>query len=64
MSLVECLARAVPFQKWRKNGMYSEGEREKVQGLTENVLSHKKAQKSQNEEPGQDCKEGVPEINI
>ncbi|HEX7773946.1 MAG TPA: hypothetical protein VF435_16105, partial [Pyrinomonadaceae bacterium] len=48
MSLVERLARAVPFQKWRKNLIFRRGEREKVQEVTENVLSHKKAQKAQN----------------
>jgi hypothetical protein len=39
---VSCL-----FRNAAKNVMFGEGKRQKVQGVTENVLSHKKAQKAQ-----------------
>jgi hypothetical protein len=64
MSLVECLARAVPFQKWRKNRSVLIGTAPKGAAATENVLSHKKAKNHKMKSLAKDCKEGVPEINI
>jgi hypothetical protein len=47
MSMVKRLARAVPFQKWRKNIIFLEWECQKVQGLTEIVSRNHEGAKAQ-----------------